>query len=115
MQRSPKNGDARRSVGLPRSLRSLFWDCNPARLRWDRDREVILGRVLREGGWSHAQLMRARVGDEAIRAFILRHRGRGMSPNRLRFWQLLLGLPSRQADAWVRTARLSSWSSRANR
>ena len=60
------------------------------------------------------QLLRSRVGDAAIRDVIERTEARGLSPQRIRFWQLLLRLPARPADAWVRAARASTWACRAS-
>ena len=100
---------------LPALLRPLFWDQDASKLRWDRDRELILARVLSDGGWAEARLLRARVGDSAIRDWILRHAARGLSPSRIRFWELILELPSKQTNDWVRAAQGSSWQRRASR
>lgn len=97
---------------LPAVLRPLFWDHDGRRLRWDEDRELILGRVLREGGWKHARLLRRRLGDNAIRDWIVSHQARGLSPSRIRFWELLLKLPTERTDAWVEAARRSLWGGR---
>jgi hypothetical protein len=61
------------------------------------------------------RVLRSRVGDEAIREVILRTEARGLSPQPIRFWQLLLDVPARRADAWVRLARSGSWARRAGR
>jgi hypothetical protein len=102
-------------AGLPASLRRLFWDHDAAKLSWRRDRDLILARVLGQGGWREAQALRARLGDAAIREWLLRRRGRGLSPSRIRFWELILGIAHREADAWVRAARRSPWHDRARR
>jgi hypothetical protein len=97
---------------LPASLRRLFWDYRARDLRLDRDAALIVRRVLAEGGWSEIRVLRARLGDDAIRAVLLSSGARGLSPARIRFWQLVLGLPARRADAWVRAARAGSWAAR---
>jgi hypothetical protein len=56
--------------------------------------------------------MRNRYGDGAIRDWLQRHQGRGLSPARIRFWELILRLPRRQAESWVRTACRSTWHGR---
>ncbi len=71
-------------------------------------------RVAGEGGLREMQLLRSRVGDAAIRDVIERTEARGLSPQRIRFWQLLLRLPARSVDAWVRAARASTWAGRAS-
>lgn len=92
--------------GLPELLRPLFWDYPGRRLSLDRDRRLVLRRVLTVGGWREARFLRARLGDEVIRDFLLTSEARGLSPSRIRFWQLILGLPKRRTNAWVRAA---SW------
>ena len=100
-------------TALPAALRPLFWDHDTRRLRFDHDRDLIVGRVLREGGWKQARVLRTRLGDEAIREWIVSHEAHGLAPNRIRFWELLLKLPTKKADAWVRAARASTWHGRA--
>jgi hypothetical protein len=93
----------------------LFWDYAARSIRPDADRELVVRRVTAEGGWHEMSLLRSRVGDEAIREVIERTEARGLSPQRIRFWQLVLGLPPRRADAWVRRARESTWARRTRR
>jgi hypothetical protein len=100
---------------LPAGLARLFWDYPGQALSLDTDRELVVRRVAGEGGLREMQLLRARVGDAFIRDVIERTSAVGLSPQRIRFWQLLLRLPARQADAWVRVARASSWAGRAGR
>ncbi len=93
----------------------LFWDYPAGAISPDADRDLVIRRVTAEGGWREMSLLRSRVGDEAIRSVIERTEARGLSPQRIRFWQLLLGLPARRADAWVRRERESTWARRAHR
>jgi hypothetical protein len=65
---------------LPSSVKKLFWDLNPRALRWDRDREQIIGRILASGPWETVKWLRSTAGDEAIRSWIEEHEGRGLSP-----------------------------------
>jgi len=97
---------------LPASLRRLFWDYRAQDLRLDRDGALIVRRVLAEGGWNDIRVLRARLGGDAIRDALLASRARGLSPARIRFWQIVLDLPARRADAWVRAARTGSWAAR---
>jgi hypothetical protein len=99
---------------LPRSVASLFWDYPERRLSLarDRDRDLVIRRILAEGGLQHMRFIRRRVGDEAIREVLLRSQARGLSPQRIRFWQLLLDVPTRVANAWVRSARAGTWARR---
>jgi hypothetical protein len=97
---------------LPLALRSLFWDLPADRLTFARDRDLIVGRVLAHGGWREAKVLRRRIGDEGIREWVLRQDARGLSPAQVRFWELILDLPKKKADAWVRSARASLWERR---
>ena len=97
---------------LPAALRALFWDLPARRLDWAQDHDLIVSRVLVQGGWREASILRQRVGDEGIREWILRHDARGLSPARVRFWELLLDLTKGKADRWVRSARTSVWGKR---
>jgi hypothetical protein len=99
---------------LPGPVRELFWDYEPRSLRWNRDRELIIGRVLASGPWETVKWLRARAGDEAIRDWIEKHEGRGLSPPQLRFWQLVLGIPSRRVDAWLRNEGRRVWDRRCH-
>ena len=98
---------------LPASVKKLFWDTNPRSLRWDRHREAIIGRILAVGTWSDVTWLRRKIGDPALREWILRHEGRGLTPQQLRFWQLLLDLPRRQVDLWLRSESRQVWDRRA--
>jgi hypothetical protein len=60
-------------------------------------------------------LLRAHVGDDTIREVIERTEARGLSPQRIRLWQLVLRLATRPADAWVQAARASTWAGRSGR
>jgi hypothetical protein len=98
---------------LPASVKKLFWDTDVRSLRWDRHREAIIGRVLAVGTWTDVTWLRRRIGDAALREWILRHEGRGLTPQQLRFWQLLLDLPRRQVDLWLRSESRQVWDRRA--
>jgi hypothetical protein len=102
----------RPSERLPPALRALFWDLEARRLDWARDHDLIVSRVLAQGGWREAIVLRRRVGDEGLREWILEHDARGLSPAQVRFWELVLDLPKAKADRWVRAARASVWGKR---
>ena len=96
-------------------IRSLFWDLDPRDLRWERDREQIIGRVLAEGSWDAVKWLRKQAGDDALREWIERHQGRGLTPRQLRFWELILELPHRRVDEWLRREGRQVWDRRAAR
>jgi hypothetical protein len=97
---------------LPRGLRAFFWDYQPARLSWKKDRDLIVSRILAVGDWKSIQWVRSRLGDEALRDWLLKRRGAGLGPRQLRFWELLLDLPHRQVDAWLANTARQAWDQR---
>ncbi len=92
---------ATRSAPIPKSLRELFWDCRFASLRWDKHRDFIVTRVLAEGTWQQVRWLRSRLNDNELKEWLIGRRGRGLSRQQLRFWQLVLGLPHRQVTGWL--------------
>jgi DNA-binding transcriptional ArsR family regulator len=100
------------SAPLPQSLRNYFWDYSFEELSWEKDRELIIRRLLTDGSWDSITWLRKRIGDGGLRKWLLAHQGRGLSPRQLRFWTLMLGLPRRQVNAWVLKARSTPWNNR---
>src|SRR5579883_3288807 len=94
---------------LPAPLRPLFWDYDFDTLRWEHDRDLLIARVLTTGGWEAIRWLRGRCGDPDLRAWIIHRWGAGLAPRQLRFWELILGLPAPQVNAWVARARRSVW------
>ncbi len=96
-------------AALPNDLKSLFWDYNFEDLSWDEDRTLIIRRILISGPWNTVQWLRTRLSNDELRHWIIDHRGRGLSPQQLRFWQLILDLPAQQVDAWLTDQRSNPW------
>jgi hypothetical protein len=99
--KTPSAGDTRKGP-LPGHLKPLFWDYEFQRLRWGTDRDLIIARVLASGDWKATGWLRRRVDSEALRAWIEARHGRGLDPRRLRFWELILDLPHRRVNEWLR-------------
>ena len=93
-------------------LRPLFWDYDFAALSWETDRDLIIARVLTSGDWAAVTWLRSRVEDHALREWIECQHGGGMSPQRLRFWEMMLGLPHRQVNAWLAAEGRQIWDKR---
>jgi hypothetical protein len=104
-----------RDTPLPPSLQPLFWDCDFAQLDWQQHRDFIVRRVLAEGSWEAICWLRARVGDPGLREWIERHEGRSLSPQQLRFWELVLDLPTEAVNTWLRSAERTIWEGRIRR
>jgi hypothetical protein len=95
-------------------LGALFWDYDFGDLSWEKDRDLITARVLTSGTWEAVTWLRSRLGDQALREWIGRHQGRGLSPQQLRFWELILGLPHRQVNAWLAAEGRQIWDKRTH-
>ena len=102
-------------VRLPEMLRPLFWDCDFDRLDWRRDREFVVGRVLVHGPWDAICWLRGEVGDEGVRDWIVRHAGRQLSSQQIRFWELILDLPADLVAAWLQSEGRRIWEARIRR
>jgi hypothetical protein len=100
------------SSEFPPPLRPLFWDYDFEELRWEDDRDLIITRVLTLGGWNAVSWLRSRIGDSALREFLQRLNGGGLSPQRLRFWELILELPHRQVNTWLEAEERKIWENR---
>lgn len=112
MSRPGESPVGRGEAHLPEDLEKYFWDSDFDALRWPEDAGFVLPRLLRSGGWDSVQWLRNRAGDHAIETWIRGHRGRGMSPERLRFWQLVLDLPGNEVDDWISSSASSPWRTR---
>ena len=100
---------------LPKRLRPLFWEYDFTTLSWNADRDLIIARVLTAGDWEAIQWLRGQVGDNALRVWIEEHGGRGLDARRLRFWELILKLPSRKVGQWLRSEERKIWENRRRR
>ena len=96
-------------MGLPESLRPLFWDCDFSALDEGRDRDFIVGRILASGTWDTIQWARRVYGDPVIRDWIVRLRGRPLSSPQLRLWEVLLQLPPADVAEWLASPERRTW------
>jgi hypothetical protein len=103
------------SASIPDELRPLFWDCDFESLQWLDDKDFITSRVLTSGEWDALQWLRGKTGDTALREWLKSHNGGGLSPERLRFWELLLHIPHRMVNSWIMKESHSIWRQRAAR
>jgi hypothetical protein len=103
-----------RSSRLPAMLRALFWDYDFETLTWENDQSLITARVLASGTWEAVTWLRSRAGDDTLRDWIERHQGRGLSPQQLCFWELVLGLPHRQVNVWLAAKGRQIWDKRTH-
>ncbi|NUQ61702.1 MAG: hypothetical protein HUU20_04385 [Pirellulales bacterium] len=94
---------------MPELLRPLFWDCEFDQLSWQEHRDFVTRRILSVGTWESICWLRTRLSDSALREWIERRQGRGLSAQQLRFWELVLDLPSKMVDTWLVSPGRSTW------
>ena len=97
---------------LPNLLRPFFWDYDFNDLTWEEDQDLIIKRILMSGDWNTINWLRSHIGDEFLKEWIRQHQGDGLSPPQLRFWELVLGIPHRQVNAWLSMERRNTWEKR---
>lgn len=100
------------SAELPEELERLFWEYDPSTLTWTEHGDFIARRVLSHGRWSDIQWLRGRVSDDELRALLRENRGRGLSPRKLRLWQVLLDIPESEVDDWLAERESAIWEER---
>lgn len=97
---------------LPKNLKPYFWDYSFSKLSLHSDSELIIRRILSNGSGQAVNWLRSQFGDLHLRNWVISQKGRGLSPRQLRFWELILDLPHKQVNQWVKTARTTSWGQR---
>ena len=99
-------------VKIPRHVKSLLWEYKGRAFTWPSDAAIITRKILESGEWESVQWLRHVCGDAGLREWIIGHRGRGLDPRKLRFWQLVLRLPRRSVDVWVAQSDSNPWNKR---
>lgn len=86
---------------LPPDVQRLLWDVDAAVLDLDRDRALVMERVMSRGTWDAMRWLRRRYTNEALATFVRAQGPRVLSPRDLAYWALVCGvdLPSRSPDA----------------
>jgi hypothetical protein len=97
---------------LPAWLSPLFWEHNFKALTWDHDRDLITARILSCGDWDAISWLRTRLGDDRLASWLTQRAGAGLSPQQLRFWELILGLPHRRVNLWLSARGRTTWDNR---
>jgi len=114
-RRGEATSTAPAKLRVPASLERYFWDYPTERLRAGFGGEAVIQRLLEAGGWDATCWLRTEVGEAVIRDHLVRRRGRGVAPKRLRFWALILGLPAQAVDEWIDAQRSNPWQQRVLR
>lgn len=100
---------------LPLRMKSFFWDYRCRFLRMDRDRDLVIARLFDRGDWNDLKWLRKTLSDSELRHWLISRCGAGLSPPKLRFWELVLRLPRRDVNKWLRNENRRVWDQRARR
>lgn len=100
-------------MSLPSDVRSLFWEYGERDMSLERERDLVIGRVLSAGDWESVRWLRRELGDAAIANYLGRTAGRLLSPRQLRLWQVLLDLPEEIVTGWLKKETRRLWDGRA--
>jgi Family of unknown function (DUF6922) len=71
---------------LPEFVARLLWDVDPQAVDPERDRALILERVMSRGSWEAMKWLRARYSRDELADFIARHGASRLSPRDLAYW-----------------------------
>jgi hypothetical protein len=100
------------SDSLPEMLREFFWDTDFEKVSWRDNRDYVIRRVLSVGSWDAVCWLRTRLDNAALHEWIVQHEGRGLSSRQLRFWEVVLDLPSAEVDEWLQNEGRKIWEGR---
>jgi len=79
-------GAAARWAKLPERLQALFPGYKLEELKVPEDTDLVMLHVLTRGGEEHKRWLVRRFGDAAIRRWIIKHRGRGLTVKQMSAW-----------------------------
>ena len=88
--------------GWPPDVRRLFWDRARDSIRPGAHRPFVIQRILSVGGVIPIGWLMSLVSGEELRRHLEAHRGREIAPRRLRYLELVLGLPKAEVSGWIR-------------
>ena len=93
-------------------LEPLFWEYDFEDIDISKDRELIIKKVLSHGSVEDLKWLRKAVGDKEIRAFLIRIKGKGIDRRRLRFYQVIFRLPTKEVNIWLNEPAKRIWDNR---
>ncbi len=94
---------------LPESLRPLFWDVEFRTLCPERHQSFICLRIIEHGDLDALRWMVRYYGKPRLRQWLIARQGRGVSPRALNFWAMMLEIPTRTVNRWLRERTEPQW------
>ena len=102
----------RNGTRLPAYVRELFWEYRKGAVTWSKHRRFIIKRILSDGEWSALKWLRKNTTDKELRQWFRDTKGRALDPPKLRYWELILDLPKKEVDRWIRDMKKGPWHGR---
>ena len=96
---------------LPKFLRPLFWEFDFSKMYWPDDRELVIRKILEDGDWNAIRWLRSMGAFFEVKQYITKTEGKGLSPQKLRFWELVLDLKHSTVTRWIEKMRSNPWHS----
>jgi hypothetical protein len=84
-------------------------------LTWKEDADLISARILSVDDWEAIRWLLQMLPKPALKDWLQRRRGAGLSDRQLRFWEVILELPRRQVNAWLAGPARQVWERRCQR
>jgi hypothetical protein len=78
-----------RSGELPEAVIRLLWDVNVPELDLDRDRSLVLERVMSRGTWEAMKWLRRHYSLATLAEFVRTRGRRVLAPRDLAYWSLI--------------------------
>lgn len=100
---------------LPDFLRPLLWDVAFHTLSPEKHQTYICLRIMEYGDLNALRWMLRYYGKRRLREWLVARHGRGLSPRVLHFWRLVLNIPKRTVDEWLRLRTEPLWISHSTK
>ena len=97
---------------MPEDFGRLFWEYDFKTISWERDRDLVIDKILTRGDWHAIRWLRDNLGDIALKEWIIHRRGRSLTKAQLRFWELVLAIPTAMVNEWLRSPARQTWDNR---
>ena len=107
------NRDAMSNPASLEFLKPIFWDIDFTTLSWEENRDFIIKRILTQGDLEMIRWLRKFMGDQALTQWMLDHRGASLTPRQLRYWEIILNIPTPIVDQWIAAGSQSTWQQRS--
>ena len=90
----------------------LFWEYDPNLISWEKDRDLIIFKILSVGDWDAVSWLWKNLPAHELKEWLIKREGRGIDARRLRFWELALHIPHDLVTQWINAPGREVWENR---